>query len=603
MKLVQADGRINIDKAREEFSHLKSQNNARNNEYWLLRQAVKGNFRWPTDWPKHIPRITHNVCKPITERFATYLMGKGFSYNVERPNDLEHREAAERAEKILRRLMALSNAPLHLDMGAKTGSQLGRTVYKVYKKGEKGGQHACFSYCQPDYFYGIPASDSHLAEFSTVYYSYPVDILEAQRMFGPGDYKTEAALADTYYQPLKEHDKDTTGRTRRVPVLEVWTRDAYLLEVGGVVKYNGKNPFTWQRSGKGFVPFVVIENIRNAGEGQGEADIKQARELNEYLNFLLSRKYHVTSRWLQPTVVWEGAPQNMGEILAGTIGGGGAIPTRLGSRLSFLAYDRPNQMVTEMEMQLRNAILESTGMSDVALQGTLSGSVNTGPSTYAQWQPVLSTIAKKQTEWQHGLSTLFAMLLEVQEQIGNSTALGKAVINETVKSAEFSDGEVVDLSGKDIAGLREVTISWPGILPKDDIDAARLEMEKASMGLQSIYTTLEKLGVEYPTDEIARIRMENQDPNLRGEKVAEQLRAETPLIKQQMQMEQQMAQAQMQQAQQPMGALPPGAPDEEMFADPMADAGMGDRIRELARNARPTMSDEGDLPVIEGGAY
>lgn len=592
---------INLNEAHEEFAWLKSQEAKRNQDYYLLRQAVAGNFRWPRDWPAHVPRIKDNLCKPITERFATYLMGKGFSYNIDRPNNLEYRDAAERSEKILAKLLRLSRSELQFDMGAKTGSQLGRTIYKVYKKGKPGAEHACFIHCQPDYFYGVPSSDDHLSDFSTVYYSYPLDKLEAKRLYGNRDFRTEDRMGDSnFYDPLRERESEMgRERHRRVPVLECWSKEDYSLEVGGVVIYNGPNPFKWNGTGEGFIPYVVIENIRNAGTTRGEADISQARELNEHLNYLISRKFHIVYRHLTPTIVWEGAPSNYAEILAQTIAGGGAIPARLGSKLYFLAYDRPNPAVLEMEQALRASILESTGMSEIALQGTVQGSVNTGPALAAQFQPVLSTVEKKRKEWEGGMKTLFSMLLELQEQIGDSTALGQAVINQTRKSEEDADGELVDLSGVDIQGLRDVTVAWPGILPKDDLESSRLEMEKAAQGFQSIYTTLEKLGEEYPDDEIARIRMENNDPSLRGEKVAEQIRAQTPLIKAQMDQETAMQQAEMQ----------PPAPDpfatDEGLAPPdeselLMQGDIGARLREMQRRL-PTLNDEGDEPVIEAG--
>jgi hypothetical protein len=577
---------FDVQKAHDEFSVLKQRETQRNYDYFLLRQAVRGNFRWPRNWPSHIDKLKHNLCKPITERFTTFMMGKGFSYNVERPNSLEYREAAERTEKILMRLLELSNSQLQYDMGAKTGSQLGRTVYKVYHKGEGTRKHACFSYCQPDYFYGIPSGDTQVGEYAVVYYSYPMDIDEAKRMYKRTDLKTERQLAQgQYYDVLPEVQEEASGslRDRRCPVFEAWTADSYLLEVGGQVIFNGKNPHRWKDTGQGFVPYVVIENIRNAGEAVGEADIAQARELNEFYNYLLSRKQHIVGRWLMPTLVWEGAPQNYAQILAQTLAGGGAIPARLGSRLYFLAYDRPNPSVTELEATLRAAILETSGMSELALQGTVQGSINTGPALAAQYQPVLATVDKKRTEWEAGLKKLFRMLLNEQEAIGASDVLGEAVINQHVKSKYAEDGELVSLSGEDIMGLRSVSIAWPGILPKDDAEAARLELEKMSMGVQSIYTTLEKLGEQYPDDEIARIRMENEDPSLKGQQVAEQMRAQGQLLSQQASAEKSMAEAAAVQA--------PPAPEGEEFPegateeDLMAGGDLGARLRALARGA------------------
>lgn len=588
---------IDVQQAQEEFSQLKSENQRRNYEYFLLRQAVKGNFRWPNDWPSYLPKVKRNLCKPIAERHATFLLGKGFTYNVERPNTLEFRNHAERTEKILARLLKLSNANRQFDVGALVGSQLGRTIFKVYKKGSGKSRHAAFSLCQPDYFYGIPAGDDSLGEFAKVYYSYPMDKTEAKRVFGEGDYKTEGELArNQYYDPRPEDERgdgNMVRRRRTVPVLEVWTKDDYLLVVGGVVVANEANPFKWKSTGEGFIPFIAIENIRSmAGDiagtssGVGEADIGQARELNEQLNYLISQKSYIVQRYLRPTLVWEGAPQNYAETLTSTLGGGGAIPTRLGSRIYFLTHDQPNPAVMELESELRQGILETSGMNDAAVTGEGGGSVNTGPSTANQLFPVTAGVERKRTEWTTGLEKLMAMLLEIQEGIGDSEALGEAVVNQTIQSADRTDGEVVTLSGKDINGLREVSIAWPGMLPKDDLEAARLEMEKASRGLQSIYTTLEKLGEQYPDDELFRVRMENQDPALRGEKVAEQLRAETPLAKQAMsqdfELQKQALEATAGQPEQPPGiegSLPPAPGGGEAL--PADEADIAERLRQV----------------------
>lgn len=587
---------LNIKNELEQFSVLKTENQTRNNEYYLLRQAAKGNFRWPRDWPNHIPKVKHNLCKPIAERFSTYLMGRGFTLNVDRPNTLEFREAAERTEKILRRLFQLSHADTALMTGAHTGSLLGRTIYRVYRKGKGKRQHACFQRCQPDYFYGIPSGEPGMSEYAKVFYSYPLDRSEAKRLFGDHPYKSEADLAQSdRYDPLPEEGKLGSANatiSQRVPVVEIWTPEDYALVVGGVEIYNDENTNKWSDTREGFVPFVVMENIRHDGEDVGESDIGQVRELNEQYNYLLSRKQYVVGRWLQPTLVWEGAPQNYLEVLTSTVGGGGAIPTRLGSRLYFLAYDRPNPQVQELEQSLRTAILETAGLNEIAFQGTVHGYVNTGPSVNAQYQPLTSIIQKKQTVWGEGLRKLAAMLLQITEDIGDSEVLGITVVNASVSSKDGSDGEIVVLSGKDIAGLREVTVAWPGLLPKDDENAAQLELQKAQQGLQSYYTTLEKLGEEYPDDELARIRMENNDPSLKGAQVAEQMRAQGSMN----QANAQAAKANADAA--AAGGAPAVAPEGE---EPTPeDTGVGARLRSLARGAGPKLDMTQDEPTIGG---
>jgi hypothetical protein len=609
-----------IDETLIEFSTLKQDNLQRNYDYYLLRQAMKGNFRWPRDWPIHIPKLSKNMCKPIVEKMASYLIGNSFSWNINRPNSAEFRETAERSEKILDRLLDLSRADVQFVEGAKTGSKLGRTIFKVYKKGAKGAEHACFSYCQPDYFYGVPIGAESPGEFSIVYYSYPIDKAEAVRRFGAGDYKTEGQMADgdRYDRKREQNDWSTVESQRRIPVLEVWSKDSYLLQVGGITKYNGENPYKWSDTNEGYIPFVVIENIRSDEDGFGEADIQQGRIINERINYLLSRRDHIVNRWLTPTITWEGAPQNYAEILAQSMSGGGAIPMRLGSRIGFLSYDRPNEAVAQQMAELRATFLEVCGMNEASYQGIVQGSINTGPALDVQFQPLLSTIQKKRKEWEIGLKALMSMLLQLQEDIGESRALGQAVVLASSKTADAvpgneqmgptQDGMMVNLSGKDIKGLRDVSIAWPGVLPKDDFAASRLEMEKLSAGMQSVYTTMEKLGEEYPNDEIQRIRRENEDPSLKGEKVAQQTRAMTPLIKQQqdqqfqMMQQQQMAEQQAMMAQQGgqpgMGGMGQEMTGQTQAGSPPSSNDIGERMRQLAQSTQPVLDESGEFPTF-----
>jgi hypothetical protein len=562
------------------------------------------------------------MCKPIVEKMASYLIGNSFNWNINRPNSLEYRETAERSEKILDRLLDLSRADIQFMEGAKTGSKLGRTIFKVYKKGNKDAEHACFSYCQPDYFYGVPVGAESPGEFSIVYYSYPIDKTEAIRRFGAGNYKTEGEMsdADRYDRKREQNQWTTVESRRRVPVLEVWSKDSYLLQVGGITKYNGENPYKWGDTKEGYIPFVVIENIRSDEDGFGEADIHQGRIINERINYLLSRRDHIVNRWLTPTITWEGAPQNYAEILAQSMSGGGAIPMRLGSRIGFLSYDKPNEAVAQQMAELRSTFLEVCGMNEAAYLGAVQGSINTGPALDVQFQPLLSTIQKKRKEWEIGIRNLFAMILQIQEDIGESTALGEGVVLSSSKTQSSMpgntdtgpthDGMLVKFSGKDIKGLRDVSISWPGVLPKDDFAASNLELEKMRAGIQSIYTTMEKMGEEYPNDEISRIRQENEDPSLRGDKVAEQTRSLTPILKQQQ--DQQFQMQQQAAAQQPpmmpgqlqsnmQGNVPQDMSGQMPPDNQMPPSDIGARMRELAKATQPKLDNTGDFPSFGMG--
>jgi hypothetical protein len=88
------------------------------------------------------------------------------------------------------------------------------------------------------------------------------------------------------------------------------------------------------------------------------------------------------------------------------------------------------------------------------------------------------------------------------------------------------------VSGKDVGGHRDISITWPGFLPKDDVAAARFELEKHAGRVQSMHTTMSNLGFEFPEDELALIRAETEDEKLPAgtEEQANLMRAKASMV-------------------------------------------------------------------------
>ena len=170
----------------------------------------------------------------------------------------------------------------------------------------------------------------------------------------------------------------------------------------------------------------------------------------------------------------------------------------------------------------------------------------------------------------------------------------------------------VSISAEDIEGDYFVDVDYGNILPRAETEYQQNEVYKNKTGNQSLYTTMDNIGIESPDDEIERIRQENQDIALNPEKVS----AITQAVLLQLQL-QQMQQAKQKppegigpQAQptpmgqppiQPMGQPPLGnAPPIPGMPEGGQPAGMpmgGEGLPYMGRGFGPNMAETGMPPA------
>ena len=505
---------------RQEYSEFVAQKNdkrQRNQDYWLLRQAFQGVFRWPTDWSQWIPKLRINLIRRTVLTHASFLMGKGFDIQVQ-PLDVteDARKKAQVVEKALYELLEQSGRASVFQRAAQNASLLGMAVLRPYLETPKDGPaKVCIASCQPEYTYPIAKGDDYTS-LAKVFYAYTVDRTQAVHLFGPGDYRNEREV-DSQMRGEPLGNISTSGNhfilNRKVPVLEIWTDVEYALVVGGLVKYNGPNPY-------GFIPFEVVQNL-DAGDGvEGLSDVADILELNEEVNQIYSlRAYHL-KRWMKPTVVWPRAPQGGEDAIRKVVAGGGFIGSPTENVPGFMQPPDPGQNVSEFLDRVRSVIVETAGLNETAFSGQSGASVQTGTALSVSFTNVLSTLGLKQANWSEGLRRLFAKVLELAET--NVKEIG--VLPDP--AAKTSKAEGIRVMGSDIAGHRRVKVLWPGLMPKDDVQAARLELEKVSAGVQSRVSTIEKLGEDFPDDELSRIQEETENPGLNPRDQANMLRAQ-----------------------------------------------------------------------------
>lgn len=500
---------FDLDKEREEFRLRKAAAHQRNQDYWLARQALEHIYLWPRNFPPFKDKVILPLVRKSVLTHANFLMGRGFTTQIQPlgPNQSD-REAAQRAEKALFLAIDRCSGWRSMWRAAMLGSLLGTSGFKVYKDGDG---KACFCAIQPEFLYAVPRGDEY-TDAVKVYYAYSVDRLEAERQWGRRDYKSERQVSQMEQGDRLDRTYQIAGpalEDRRIPVMEVWTRDDYALWVGGESIANGPNPYK-------FIPYVVIQNIDSLSRIEGLSDVdallglrNDNNGLNVQLNVLLSESYYIAKRYANPTISWEAPPPNYMEHIAQMVGGGGVLPRRMGTSIEFLQYQgQPPDLGALIELLRVNGI-EVSGLNELAWSGSSQGgvAVQTGPSLEVKFTNVLSTLGSKQQQWAVGLKRLFWMMLAL---MSGEDEIGVADKPYARKRADRG----MRVSGRDVADHRDCKIIWPGFLPKDDMAAARFELEKHGARVQSMATTLENLGFDFPDDELQRIRDETEDEQL-----------------------------------------------------------------------------------------
>jgi hypothetical protein len=520
----------------EEFRALRGDQQARNADFWLLRQAFQGLFRWPDDWPANKPKLRVPLIKKMVLVHAAMLMGKLFELDVEPLDDsTSARDATEAPEKALAHLLATGSRRQHLNRSAILGSLLGVSGFKTFMNKVEGKDVADFHAIQPELAFPITRGDNDL-DLAKVFYGYTIDRHQAAAMFGAdaASFQSEREVEDTYKGPgvvgARLSNAGTGGQPyivtgnyagavstqvqdRRIPVLEVWTPDQYAYWVGGQEQENGSNPYE-------FIPFTFIPNIDGGFGIYGESDVDQILEINEELNQLVSHMAYIEKRYMNPTYKWLMAPENYVDLATRIAGGGGILPLYGRSDVSLLEIPVLPAEYGDLVDRLRMYGVELGGLSELAFSGEAGGSINTGASLTVNFTNVLATLDLKRTNWTTGLSRVMGQMLYHMEKMKDI-----GIVTETGGMSAGGSSGLIKLTGKDIKGHRRVIITWPGVLPKDDIGAARLVIEQVGAGVLSRRTGMEKLGVRYPGDELELIKEEQRDPDLNPEGQATLTRA------------------------------------------------------------------------------
>lgn len=454
---------------------------------------------------KHSHRISARLPEVIVDR---------------RAETAEERYRSDAMEKMVWGIIRESRGEAQIASGAWDGSQLGATVFHVYF--DVGKQQPCFRAIDPSGCLVVPGvDDPH--KFKRVYrfWRAPVETVKAQ-------YRGETFDGE----PVKVDDIQGDGKengNEMCLIVQMTDENRILRFVAG----NRPIGLYDYEHGYGFVPYVVIPNIGPERKIWGWADYEFVRGLLDYLPKLFSRQADVVRATANGAYTDERTGKSAKEIEK-VVQEGGILPIKQGSKVAPIpAPDMPEWVTEHADTAL--LFVKMLGFAPDGAWG--DGSAASGSDRGLQMQPMNELTALKRINWASGLGRLFKMAFQMIEkkQAGAATYRGTHVRGakrdpfavtfdptkppQSVPNPAFTPGgDLLDDEPEQIAlpqdpkqifdGDYEVRFSWLNRVDPDDPAFVMSELNKFQQAVQSLETTLERIGCDNPSDEIKRIKAE-----------------------------------------------------------------------------------------------
>ena len=454
---------------------------------------------------KHAHRISARLPEVIVDR---------------RAETAEERYRSDSMEKMVWGIIRESRGEAQIASAAWDGSQLGASVFQVYF--DVGKQQPCFRAIDPAGCLVVPGvDDPH--KFKRIYrfWRAPIETVKAQ-------YRGE-----TYDGvPVKVDDIQGDGKengNEMCTIVQVVDEDRTLRFVAGnrpVGLYEYAHNY-------GFVPYVVIPNLGPERKIWGWADYEFVRGLLDYLPKLFSRQADVVRATANGAYTDERTGKSAKEIER-VVSEGGILPIKTGSKVAPIpAPDMPAWVTDHADTAL--LFVKMLGFAPDGAWG--DGTAASGSDRGLQMQPMNELTALKRINWAAGLGRLFKMAFQMIEkkQAGAATYRGTHISGakrdpfavtfdptkapQTVPNPAFTQGgDLLSDEPEDIQlpqdpkqifdGDYEVRFSWQNRVDPDDPAFVMSEMNKFQQAVQSLETTLERIGCDNPSDEIKRIKAE-----------------------------------------------------------------------------------------------
>jgi len=490
----------------------------RNGEYDLSRRRYFGEHWTNPDnpLPQNRYALTLNYLKPFTDKSIQLLVGRLPAIQVMPPGvDEASRRLAEQEEGILYGTWEYNNAPEVFQMTAWDSFVLRRGL--IYVWWDADAEMVRFKNCAPEHFY--PEYDGQ--DIYRAIYVQRRNTAALKKQF-PGyadDIEDDDAMN---YEFVAGSSLDRIGARGQTTVFDVYEADGHFTRVMGnaIIELDLKLPF------KG-IPFIEFPCFPVSGETEPLNLLDQLVELNQYLDQLVSQNADIISKYANPTILDKQSGQSAEAIRKAMGAPGAVIPIRRDGNIELLNWQGTVPAINDQLTFVLDALFDLAGKPRSAFGQTVTN--QSGVLTNLSLTPTLQSNEYHESMWGTRLSKLNEWILALWEQNKSGDLISfKGRKHTQSGSSQYYE---VEITGEEIAGWYKNRIKWPSAVRVDDpvyVQNLLQQLQSDPPGM-SLYTYLEKAGIEDVEAEIDRIQQQLEDPRMHPDRLNSAIDAATAI--------------------------------------------------------------------------
>lgn len=397
-------------------------------------------------------RLTFNYAKAAVEKVTSYLMADIHSTVPSVDSSPEEQERARRAERLLADI-AEANSLDQLDFDSEIDTAvLGDGAYKITWDEGRDGVRITAPDVQGLHCWWVGDDVNRIRRVAS---RYTLDADEARELHG-------------VRPPARG-----SARQSHVTITEVWDDKKFQLYTGDTLVRDEANPY-------GLIPFVVYPNIRAPKQFWGVSDIPAMVEPIRELNRALSQLSMILELSGNPIAVLENVDQS--QDIAIQPGAVWELPDRARAYLLDLLQGGGVQLHIDYVNAVYRALHDLSETPRIAFGDNRQGL--SGVALEMELHPLLHKLRRKRLIRAAAYRKRNEIALRIHEQ----------------------------MTGEQLAPYR-TSIEWGAVLPQDQAQIARQEIELVRSGLRSKRTAMARFGVADPEAEMALIAGEQGEPD------------------------------------------------------------------------------------------
>jgi hypothetical protein len=518
---------LNADEVRALHSELRSLYAGRNAEYQIARDRYSGQHWGDSDNPSPDGRrytITLNYIRTVVDKTVQLLLGQMPGIQVMPPGvDMVARRAAEKMEALLYATWDKNSAELVFRRLSHNAALLRRGI--LYYWWDPKDKVVRFRSVAPDNFYPVYDGEEFVEcvlvsrrltrVLQRLYPDQAKQITSDNRgddVFDEGNWTRVVGGQADVLGTSGPGEKDASMLTGKTTVLDWYDRDGNWTRVMGDAVHTQKLAYGFDGP-----PVIEFPNSLPGDEREPRGEIEDILDLVLYADQLISQQADIIKRYANPTIIDKQSGQGAQMIRQTVQGDGGVLPIKRDGAIELLNWTGTAPDINSQYARVLNAIYDISGKPASSYGQLLSN--QSGVATNMALSPASSSTEEKMAIFGLGLIKLNEVILRLNEKFMKGEAIevrASAQKRPGTQSWRFME---INMKGIEIGGWYKNRIKWPSTLRTDDPIYVQNELAKASGDSsnppkQSLYTTLENLGVEDVEAEIDRIQQQLEDPRL-----------------------------------------------------------------------------------------